>query len=395
MGSNFNLGSFNAIDIKEDQKTKKPSSNGNNNELKKKLISIGAIVCGGIFLLFLVLFLITYLFPRHYSYTEIENIMKDAAISYFKDFPDKLPSSSSQRVEINSTTLSDLKYMKNMIKYTGKNLSCTGKVSVLTNGDGYLYIPDLDCGDKYNTEALKDVILKNVVTEGYGLYQIGNNYVYRGEYVDNYIKLDKTMWRIIKVMDSGEMLLILDTKLSESLPWDDRYNAQVGYNIGINNYSTSRIKDSLLGYYDDNGKETAILSDDDRSKLINFDLCIAKKAPDDATKDNSVECTETLSNQRIGLLTVSDYMMASLDANCKNTLNYSCQNYNYLVTDYKWWLSTASTVNTKEAYGVDNSGVVKSSLCSSYMYPRPIVMLDSNVLFKDGKGTFEKPYTIK
>ena len=88
-------------------------------------------------------------------------------------------------------------------------------------------------------------------------------------------------------------------------------------------------------------------------------------------------------------------MMGSIDPNCKTVVDYSCQNYNYLATSYKWWLITAVKDNTKEAYGIDSSGVAAPTTTSSYMYPRIVIMLDSNVLFKNGKGTESNPYKIK
>lgn len=393
MGTNFNVGSFNAINTNETKEIKKPSSShSSNDDLKKKLFLFGGIIVVGVVVIAVVLLLFS---KRNYSYDEIEKIMTNAAEAYFEDHPKRLPATELQRVEIDVDTLVASEYMKEMFKYTGEEISCSGKVAVQTNGDGYLYIPQLDCGEDYITQSLKEVVTKDVVTEGYGLYQVDNSYVYRGETVNNYLKLDNAVWRIVKVTADGQFMLILDTKIVESVPWDDRYNSQKGYNIGINNFSTSRIKDSILESYNTNDEDETILSDDDRSKTVAFDLCIGKRSVSDTAKDNSVECSEVMENQKIGLLTASDYMMGSVDSNCKTIVDYSCQNYNYLTVPYKWWLVTAVKDNTGEAYGVGSSGVCEATTTSSYMYPRPVIMLDGNVLFKSGKGTENKPYKIK
>lgn len=393
MGTNFNVGSFNAINTNETKEKKEPSNfNSSGDDLKKKLLLFGGIIIVAVVVIAVVLLLFS---KKTYTYDEIEKIMTDAAEEYFKDHSKRLPVTEMQRVEIDVDTLVASEYMKEMVKYTGKEISCSGKVAVQTNGDGYLYIPQLNCGEDYVTQSLKEVVIKDVVTEGYGLYQAGNGYVYRGETVDNYLKLDNAVWRIVKVTADGRFMLILDTKMAESVPWDDRYNSQKGYNIGINNFSASRIKDSILENYNTNDEDKKILSDDDRSKTVAFDLCVGKRSVSDTTKDNSVECSEVMQNQKVGLLTASDYMMGSLDSNCKTIVDYSCQNYNYLATPYKWWLVTATTDNTNEAYGVGSSGVCEAATTSSYMYPRPVIMLDGNVLFKSGKGTENKPYKIK
>lgn len=395
MGSNFNIGSFNTINTNEEKKQKSHSSKGSNDELKKKLLVLGEIILGGAIVLLLILFLLSSFVQKNYSYDDIEEIMKNAAIAYFEDNSDKLPSLENERVEITADILAASEYMKEMTEYTGENLTCTGKVSVQTNGDEYLYIPKLECGEEYTTQTLNEVVTKNVITEGYGLYQMGDSYVYRGEEVNNYLELDKALWRIVKVNENGNFILILETRPKESVPWDNRYNSQVGYNSGINSYSASRILESLNDYYKTNKEDEAILSDEDRSKTLPFNQCIGKRNTNDATKDNSVECATTIENQKIGLLTAADYMNASVDTNCNTILSYSCQNYNYLVTNYKWWLATATNDSTKDVYGVNNEGIVKSTSAASYMYPRAVIMLDANVLYKSGKGTMNKPYKLK
>ena len=395
MATNFNVGSFNAIDTNETKKSKSSGSGGSNNELRKKLVLFTGIILGAVVVIALVIFLLSIFMIPTYTYDDIENIMVNAAESYFEDHPKRLPQSENQRVEIDVDTLVASEYMDEMIEYTGEDISCEGQVTVQTNGDGYMYIPRLDCGDDYVTRSLTEVLTSNVVSEGYGLYEVDDTYVYRGEDVNNYLKLDGAVWRIVKITADGNFMLILNSDMPESVPWDDRYNSQVGYNIGINTFSASRIRDSLNELYDTNDEDKMILSDDDRSKLVAFDLCTAKRNANDTTKNNSVECSEVLEDQMIGLLTASDYMMGSIDSNCTSIVNFSCQNYNYLAAPYKWWLITAVNGTTDKTYAVTSSGVAEDTNTSSYMYPRPVVMLDGNVLFSKGKGTENKPYRIK
>lgn len=393
MGTNFNVGSFNAINTSETKKQKPGNKTQSfNSGLAKKLLIFLVVLFVGALLVGVVLYIFS---NKTYDYDAIENIMVEAAESYFADNPNRLPTTESQRVEIDVDTLVAEEKMKEMSEYTGKNLSCSGKVAVQTNGDGYLYIPQLDCGESYITQSLKEKVTKKVVSEGYGLYEVGDSYVYRGENVNNFVKLDNALWRIVKVTSDGNFMLILDDDMSESVPWDDRYNTQIGYNVGINTFSASRIKDSILENYNTNEEDKIILSDNDRSKIVSFDLCTGKRSVSDTAKDNSIECSEILENQKVGLLTASDFMMGSIDPNCKTVVDYSCQNYNYLATSYEWWLVTAVKDNTKEVYGVNSSGVAEATTAASYMYPRVVVMLDGNVLFKSGKGTESNPYKIK
>ena len=403
MAANFNVGSFNKIKTDDTNDTKNvddaskssSSSHKNDDGFKKRIMIFVMIVIGIVLVLFLVVFLFSFFTNRNLSYSEIEDVMTNAAVSYFEDHPNRLPESTTQRVEIDVDTLVAEEYMKDLTTYIGEEVSCSGKVSVKMNGDDYLYIPELECGDDYQTQALKDVLTENVVTNGYGLYQVGNSYVFRGEDVRNYLQLDQSLWRIVKITETGDFVLILEDEVTPSVPWDDRYNSTVGYSIGINDYAASRIKDTLEDLYHSKDEESMILSDNDRSRLVPFDLCVGKRDEASTAVDNSLECSSTLPDQNIGLLPASDYMIASIDPNCTTVVDFSCQNYNYLAAPYKWWLVTAVNGVTDEAYGVSSSGVVENTTTASYMYPRPVVMLDSNVLFSEGKGTENKPYHIK
>ena len=88
-----------------------------------------------------------------------------------------------------------------------------------------------------------------------------------------------------------------------------------------------------------------VLSDKDRSRIISYDLCVGKRNMNSSSKNNSEECRQKVQNQKLGLLTLSDYMMASIDPNCKSSETRSCKNYNYLVIDSAWWLATANKEN--------------------------------------------------
>ena len=63
-------------------------------------------------------------------------------------------------------------------------------------------------------------------TTGNGLYDLNGEKVYRGETVNNYVKLDNALFRIVKIIANNQILLIADDVLdSSSLPYDDRYNS--------------------------------------------------------------------------------------------------------------------------------------------------------------------------
>lgn len=368
---------------------------------KKKMFRFMGMIIGIMILLLLILFIVSLGKNKSnaYSYSEIESILEKAGKSYFKAHPDYLPTDDESIIEVDSSNLASEGYMKELSSYTKKNVSCTGSVSAQLEGDGYLYTPNLNCGDSYSTVSFADKILSDsdVVTSGYGLYSNNGSYVFRGENINNYVKLDKSLWRIVKITSNDNVVLVSEEGAGFTRPWDDRYNEEALYEAGINNYRTSRVKDYLGKVYSKPSKDEQedILSKKDKNRLVEFDLCIGKSTLNNENKNNSSECKDILQDQKLGLLTLSDYLYASVDPNCKSASTKSCKNYNYLVIKNDWWLVTANSNDTATVFEVGSNGVVTEDFASNYALVRPVIYLNSNVMYKSGKGTLEKPYKVR
>lgn len=401
MDINFNVGknSLNNHSKKEDVKTTPPKKNSNKstNDMKKKMVLFMAVVTIGIIALLLIAFVISIIAPRTYSYDDLEQEIKESAIAYFKDHKKSLPTTEDQIVEITTSTLVAEEYMKDLSEYTQEGVTCTGKVQVEKAGNDYLYSPYLNCGEEYTTEELYKVITKssNIVTSGYGLYSKNGSYVYRGEEVNNYVKLDEAVWRIVKVTADNNIVLIKEEEAGQPLSWDNRYNSEKGYSSGINIYSASRIKEELNRIYKSNEKDEIFLSKEDKTKLLSYNVCAGKRSLTDQGTENTTECSSVVQDQKVGLLTASDYMAASVDEGCITTGSPSCQNYNYLTSGYDWWLVTAGTTGSDQVYYIDDQGSIELDIATGYASIRPVIQLNSKVLYKSGKGTKSKPYKIK
>ena len=374
------------------------SSSSSRSDPKKRLYLIMGVVVGGFFLLLLVLFIVSLFGKKTYSFESVEKIMENAAVSYFKAHPEYLPQEDGSGAELNVNNLIAEGYMKDLSYYTGAE-GCTGNVVVERYAGEYVYSPYLNCGSLYTTYELYKKVLEDnpLVTSGDGLYSGDSAYVFRGENVKNYVQLENSLWRIVKITSNGNVVLISNTGAKYSQPWDNRYNETRYYESGINDYSVSRIKEFLDKIYTnpsvDDGED--IISNSDKSKFETYSLCIGKRTTTSEGKANKAECEKTLSNQKLGLLTLSDYLNASLDPNCKNASTKSCQNYNYLAKGKDWWLLTADSSNSSTVFKVDQNGVVKSDIASTYAMVRPVVTLKSSTFFKEGEGTEEKPYILK
>ncbi len=368
-----------------------------NNKAKKKMMLFMGVVIGFVVLILLVLLLSSLFIKKSYSYEDIEEVIKNATVSYFKDHPDLLPQVDGGIVEIEVDNLVSAEKMKPLNEYTKEGVSCTGRTLVEKTGSEYLYTPYLDCGEDFITQELYKKVTEKVATSGYGLYKINNDYVYRGEKVNNYVELDEGLWRIVKVTSNNRIMLIKELSSGSSLAWDNRYNSTVGYTSGINNYTASRIKEYIDKMYTDPDKalNEIMLSSSDKEKLLSFNQCIGKRGLNDTDNSGNIECSQVMENQKVGLLTASDYIMASLDGNCKSIANEACQNYNYLVEDYSWWLATANKDNTDKVYSIDNYGRMASSNAMEFAYVRPVIYLNSKVLYKSGDGSKDKPFKLK
>jgi len=405
MGSNFNLVSRppkkdEDEDIKdEDEIEVEEKSKKNDNAMKKRMIYFMAIIVGFTVLLLIVLFFVSIAKGNNYSYEDIETIMTNAAKSYFKDYPEYLPTTEGGIVEVDSSNLVAAGKMNDLSSYTKEGVSCTGSVQVEKSGSEYLYSPILNCGDNYLTISLASkVINENVVSSGYGLYEVGDgSYVFRGEEVNNYVSIDDVLWRIVKINSTGNVVLVNSEGAGYSQPWDNRYNEETNYESGINNYNTSRAKEYLEKVYKGTVKDEAanVITKSLKSKIVSYPLCVGKRAVTSEGADNSFECSSVLENQKLGLLTLSDYFMASIDPNCKSADTRSCKNYNYLAIDNEWWTVTADSSDNSSVYMIDRNGIVKNNNASNYAELRPVVYLNSNVMFSKGNGTLEKPYTIR
>ena len=367
-----------------------------NRDMKKKLMRIMLIVVGVLVLLLVVILIISLFSNGNKTYEEIEEDLKNAAMEYYEVQSGLLPREEGETVTVRASALIDAGYMKPLSELReGEN--CSGRVEVTKIGDNMVYTPYLDCGDNYTTKELyKAVLEQGIVTSGNGLYDMNGEKVYRGDNVNNYVQLDNQMFRIVKVTSDNKILLILNEMDSTlSTYYDDRYNPDRMFNSGFNDYRISRIYEYLDRLYN-NKLSVTILSSNDKTKLTPFNLCIGKRASTDTTNNNSLECSDVLENQMIGLLTASDFMNASLDANCRATTNKSCQNYNYLrLRETEWWLVTSNSLNNYEAYVVKSAGYIDENQASGYKKVRPTVMLNNNVMIKSGSGSESNPFILK
>ena len=174
------------------------------------------------------------------KYSDIESKMVEAAKRYYEKNNTMLPDSDGAFVTVSADDLITNSFLKPFSEMVSEGISCSGEVNVYKNSDGYMYFPYLNCGEKYESLKLSHKIIDSgIVSSGDGLYKVNDDYIFRGEYPNNFVKFDGKLWRIIKINSDDSIKLIYAEKKTDKSVWDDRYNSSRESYVGINDFSIS------------------------------------------------------------------------------------------------------------------------------------------------------------
>lgn len=356
-------------------------------EMKKKLYRNLLIIFAVFILLFAILFIYQKANGRNISYQKIESKMISAARNYFED-KDLLPKNEGEIVSVDVSTLIENSLLSPFEKMTS-DTNCSGKVDVQKNNDSYNYMVNLTC-DKYHTETYKENITKNVVESGDGLYFINDEYVYRGENVNNYVSFASQEWRIVKITSDGYLKLVRTKKEEEKHLWDDRYNIDAKEDLGINIYEKSRLKDTLNEIYNDSER----FSNENKKIISARNICVGERSSNNLSLNSEEECKKTLEGQFISLLDIHDSAYASLDNNCNGVNNDSCANYNYFSEFLSnSWTTVPVKGSTYKAYMASPTYLTEGK-CNKETNLYIVVYINSNVKFDSGDGSKGNPFAF-
>lgn len=329
------------------------------------------------------------------TYEKYEQKMISAAQKYFAD-KNKIPVEESDLVTVKLNKLVSGGYIKSTEDLL-EDSTCDGEVnirrngsSIETNGDGFLnYTVTLNCDD-YSTTHLVDKIKEDVVTTESGLYQIGEDYVFKGDKVNNYINIFDISYRIMSIDKNNIIKLVKSEPEITSRIWDNKFNIEVNHSYGKNIYKDSVILTYLLNDYE-NAKK---VSKKAKQHIVAYDVCIGKRSVNDYSISKELDCSQVLENQVISLMNVSDFAMASSDPDCNSTTSRACKNYNYLskIATSTWTLNTVSE-NTYEAFFISD-GLSEHQNANSYNEYNIVIYIDGNELYTSGEGTALNPYII-
>ncbi|MBQ9072522.1 MAG: hypothetical protein IJY25_05145 [Bacilli bacterium] len=330
------------------------------------------------------------------THAKYEQKMISAMQSYLED-KDNKPTKEGQSVTVKLSKLVDGEYIKSPEKALGDD-TCSGSVTVRKNGStveenkgGFLnYTVSLEC-ENYKTNSLENSLMKDLVSVGSGLYKQGNEYVFKGDDVDNYITFFGTSYRIVSMDDDGIVKLLKAESESSEDYWDIKYNVDTGSATGKNIYADSEINKTLIEIYNNPKK----FSEESKKHLISKDICVGSRDINDLSFTSNPECSSVLENQVVSLLGVTDYANASLDPDCVDLNSKSCRNYNYMRKLFlDSWTYTAVSSNSYEVYYIYN-GLIKHQSANQFASYSLVIYVDGDEILSSGDGTEKSPYVIK
>ena len=394
--------------------------------MDKKLIKYAGILVGALLIIVVFLAIFNSLTGgKSNTFERMEEKLVNAAKDYVSDKKknniDILPDSPladpyylSMNILVNEDYISDTELKDGS--------TCVGGVNIYNAGGGnYDYIPELSCGTM-SLVKLSDKILEDNdygTVSGSGLYQRVNGkfvtntqdltggstdsveYVFRGDEVNNFIKIDDNLWRVVAIDENNNILVIFNNVVQKPAAWDEKYNEEVTKYQGVNIYEQNGLESNIYKVVQEfyKGNLTIFNREKYSSKTkyltIPMDLCTGKRSTKDTDTSGSIECKTVIHDQYVGLLPAYYYMSASLDTSCQNIISKNCGNFNYLsqFNDY-WWLLTANSENTNEAYVVAQK-YAQPNNCSFKSSVRPTIKLGSRAVYKSGNGSKDEPYEIK
>ena len=319
---------------------------------------------------------------------------------------DSLPKQDKDFITISLQSFIDNKQIKDTQSIIENHSVCTGYVKIINNNNYYLYLPYLDCGKDYKTPTLFDTLTNdnNIVTSGNGLYHVNNEYIFKGDIVNNYLQLNGITYLILRVNNDGT-IRVLDTTKRKMERWDDRFNVEKNANYGINDYIhngiNSRIKDYIENLYNDKSE----FKESIKPYFATTDICIGKRSYyNDNIYDTSIDCSNKISKFPFTLLNVSEYYEITLDSNCDKYDNNSCENYNYLSSIGSTWTITADKDTSFKVFKLNNGMFLSNASYTSYV--RIVTTLNGDLVLKKtydsktkkyitGDGTENNPYIVE
>ena len=260
--------------------------------------------------------------------------------------------------------------------------ACDGKIGYI-----YTYENNTIKENKENISTLaydeiyKSNVIKAVGDTDDGLYDIENDYIFKGVNINNNVNFGGEKWRIVSLNKENKTIkLIKETSIGDNV-WDNNNNIQ---------YQNSTVKTDKLDILFDTTSSSVNKKSDKIKKDAIYNVGLVD------TVDNydtiiSKETSETI-NYKIGLINISDYMAAS--TTCSD-YNDNCKENNYIFNLFSGKSAWTINNNGSGIWNINADGAVVNSSSNELKSYFPVIILNSNITIKEGIGTSTSPYVIE
>lgn len=200
---------------------------------------------------------------------------------------------------------------------------------------------------------LVNKIKEKVVTTGDGLYNEENNFIFKGENVNNYVRYSNMLFRIIKINKDNTIEMVLDDSLN-----------YLSYDSEKINYKESDLNKYLNDVFYNNIKGDS---------LIKTPYCNGK-----VSDVNNITCGD-IEIDYVKLLSLSDYLNSKIDEK------------SYLNKDEIVWLSNSND----DSVWLLNNGSLSMGKPNDLYLVKPVIAFDNLSVYVSGDGSKDNPYVIE
>lgn len=224
------------------------------------------------------------------------------------------------------------------------------------------------------------IIIDNAsVLPGDGILKKQKNsaYTFAGNNPNNYIRFNGDLWRILRVDNKG-IKIVRHTPIT-AMQWSNKNSTHIDDSLIYDYLNQSYVK-TLTEIENINSKIRFNMSVLDLNKITTLEQL--------RREESKIQTTKTLS---VGLLTMSDYMMASRNPTCTAS-GVNCAEDNYLTKTSPYWFSHMTSERNHMYVGT--SGGITTALPTETYDIYPVIYLEGYQTFL-GTGTELDPYIIQ
>ncbi len=217
----------------------------------------------------------------------------------------------------------------------------------------------------------------------------GDTYYFKGNVLNNYVKLNDTLWRIVRINGDNTIRLVLDGVLEDA----NSYNST---NNDYEEFTITTIHNAIEAYFN--------------IYLVNNPSIVNSKFCQENGKTNTLEKVIYNAYNRItinniptfnclGTTYVSKFGLLSIDEVVFSLVNEDNNVSSYLINSdisNSWWTSSLAlaTDNNFIPFSISTKGEIETkNNGTEYLGVRPVINLSRNTLV-EGTGTLNNPYIL-